>query len=185
MSTWEQKRRHMHHYNHTANIYNTRYAEEQSLKIEAAIDGLNLSEGFVIDLGCGTGLLLKKIQGVAKDIVCLDVSKNMLKQIEMRMKYTFNVHLILADADYSPFKQDCFDICFAITLLQNMPSPHRTLQEIKRITKPDATIIITGLKKHFTQQGFLQLLKSTALDTVQLKTDDKLKCYVGICAKHN
>lgn len=174
----------MCHYNHTAHIYNTRYAEEQTLKIEAAARNLKLrKQGSILDLGCGTGLLLTKIRTMAKNIVCLDVSKGMLREIETGIKHLPSIHLILADADNAPIRDDFFDTVFAITLLQNMPSPHQTLQEMKRITKPDATIIVTGLKKHFTQSYFLRLLEDAALKTKQLKADDKLKCYIALCEK--
>lgn len=185
MAEWKQKRQHMHHYNHTAQIYNTRYTEEQNLKIKAAVENLELNrESFTLDLGCGTGLLLPKIQKTAKNIVGLDISKGMLKEITPCKEHSANIHLILADADHTPLRNNYFDTVFAITLLQNMPTPLKTLQEAKRITKPNGLIVVTGLKKHFTKHSFTKLLKDAKLKTKLPKRDNNLKCHTAICKKY-
>lgn len=184
MAEWKQKRQHMHHYNRTAHSYNTRYTQEQNLKIKAAFENLELKrQSSILDLGCGTGLLLPKIQEMAKNIVGLDVSKGMLKEIDPCIKRSTNVHLILADADRNPFRNNYFETVFAITLLQNMPNPRKTLQEIKRITKTEASIIVSGLKKHYAKHFFVKLLKNENLRIKSLKADDNLKCYIATCEK--
>jgi len=185
MAEWKQKRQHMRHYNYTAYIYNTRYTEEQNLKIKTALENIELEgQSSILDLGCGTGLLFPKIQKTVKTIVGLDISKGMLKEITPYIKRSPNIHLILADADHTPLRDNYFDTVFAITLLQNMPTPVKTLQETKRITKPNATIIITGLKKHFTKHSFTKLLENAKLKTKPTKRNDKLKCHTSTCKKN-
>lgn len=184
MIDWKQKCRHKHYYNRTAHIYNKRYTEEQNCKIETVVENLELGgQSSILDLGCGTGLLFPRIQKPAKEIVGLDISKGMLKQIDHFKKHSANAYFILADADYTPLRDNQFDAVFAITLLQNMPNPRKTLQETKRIAKPNASIIVTGLKKHFTEHYFIKLLKNAKLKTKLLKTNDNLKCYIAICKK--
>ncbi|MFQ6068205.1 MAG: class I SAM-dependent methyltransferase [Candidatus Bathyarchaeia archaeon] len=172
----------MRHYNYTAHMYNLRYREEQNLKIKAAIENLEFnSQVSILDLGCGTGLLLSKIHEMAKMIVAIDMSKCMLKETDPFVKRSRCIHFILADADYIPLRNSYFDMVFAITLLQNMPNPHDTLQEVKRITKNDALIIVTGLKNYFSEHSFVKLLKDADLKLKWLKTDDGLKCYIATC----
>ncbi len=183
MAGWKQKRRHMRHYTRTAHVYNIRYADEQSLKIDVALENLKPRKGAILDLGCGTGLLLPRIQKTAKDIVGVDVSGGMLKEIPPSAKRSENVHLILADADQTPLRHGYFDAVLAITLLQNMSNPRNTLEEMKRVAKPDSSIIVTGLKKQFTQQSFLKLLEDAELKPRLLKTDERVKCHVTICEK--
>ncbi len=174
----------MNHYNRTAHLYNRRYAEEQNLKITVAVELLNSKRhSSILDLGCGTGLLIARIGKTAKDIVGLDISKSMLKEIELSTRHSANVHLVLADADQTPLRFGYFDIVFAITLLQNMPDQYRTLQEMKHVTKINAMIIVTGLKKHFTEHRFTRLLKSMNLRVRLLRRDDVLKCHVAACQK--
>ena len=184
MAQWKQKRTHIRHYDQTAHLYNTRYAEEQNLKVEAVLKSLKPAiQSRYIDLGCGTGLLLPKIMKNAKNIVCLDMSKGMLKEVKPSLRHSVNVHLIQADVDYTPLRSGYFNMAFAITLLQNTPNPKQSLQEMKRVTKPDATMIITGLKKCFTPKSLLAILQNAGFQTYLLNTDGNLKCHIASCSK--
>jgi len=186
MTEWKQKLQHIHHYNRTANLYNLRYTEEQNLKIKAAVENLELEkQRSILDMGCGTGLLLPRIRKMAENVVGLDISKGMLGEVKSSIKRSANVHFVLADADNTPFRNNYFDMAFAITLLQNMPNPHHTLQEAKRITKPNASIIVTALKKRFTEHSFLKLLEEADLEPKLLKTGPKLKCHIATCKRRN
>ena len=182
MLGWKQKRRYMRFYNSTAHIYDIRYAEEQLLKIGVTLESLKLEKGSsILDLGCGTCLLTSKIQSMSGTIVCLDVSKSMLREAKSHSKNLPKAHLVLADADNTPFRKGHFDAVFAITLLQNMPLPYITLEEMKRVSKHGAQIAVTGLKKSFTNSSFLKLLEEANLKVEVLRMDEKLKCYVAKC----
>ena len=184
MTGWEQKRRHMRYYNRIASSYNMRYAEEQDLKIDAALKRLELeSHDSVLDLGCGTGILVSRMHNAVQVAVGLDVSKGMLKEIEGSVKDSSNVHFIIADVDHTPIRSEYFDMVFAITLLQNMPNSYVTLQEAKRVAKRDAPVIVTGLKKCFTKDSFIYLLKGAGFNTRLLEIDENLKCHIAICGK--
>jgi ubiquinone/menaquinone biosynthesis C-methylase UbiE len=171
-------------YDTTATIYDKRYAEEQAAKVEAALKQVKIEEDWLIlDVGCGTGILFDYIADEADGIVGLDFSKKSLLQAKERMrnKRLQDVQLIQADADNMPFHNEVFNAIFAMTVLQNTPSPHETLTEIKRVSENDALFVITGLKKIFTKQGFERMLESSQLNTLVLD-DEKLKCYVAVCA---
>jgi ubiquinone/menaquinone biosynthesis C-methylase UbiE len=184
MAQWKQKRAHMQYYDKTSHLYDTRYAEEQRLKIDAALEILEPAlQSKYVDLGCGTGLLLPKIMKSAKTIVCLDMSKGMLRKVKPSLRRSANVHLIQADVDYTPLRRGYFNVAFAVTLLQNTPNPEQSLQEMKRITRPDAAMIITGLKKCFTPKSLLALLQDAGFQTHLLNTDDGLKCHIASCRK--
>lgn len=183
MSEWNKKRSVMKRYDLTAHIYDTRYAEEQTAKIEAALENLNIEKhSLVLDAGCGTGLLFCYVADKAETTVAVDISRKILLQAKKRAKNFANVHLILADADYMPLKGIVFSHVFGITLIQNMPNPVETLNEIKRVAKEDAAIVVTGLKKTFTRQVFEKLLQDAGLSVVSLKGED-LKCYVAVCRR--
>ncbi|NIR16094.1 MAG: class I SAM-dependent methyltransferase, partial [Desulfobacterales bacterium] len=159
MSEWEKKREIMLHYDQTATGYDTQYSEEQKAKIEAALDLLRLTDNsLVLDMGCGTGLLFPYIAEKIELLVGIDLSLNLLKQAKKRMKNYSNTHIILADADLTPFQNQIFHTAFAITLMQNMPNPPATVKEIERITKPKSTIVLTTLKKKFAPEAILKLI---------------------------
>jgi len=173
----------MRHYDHLAPFYDAQYSEEQKAKIEAALNNTKPNKNqLILDLGCGTGLLFQHIT-LAKIVVGIDISPKILQEAKKRARQIPNTAVIRADADYTPFPNQTFDQVFAITLLQNMPNPLKTIQEIKRITKPQSAIIITGLAKKFTQGSFVNLLNKAELKISTLKTNQQLKEYIALCQK--
>jgi ubiquinone/menaquinone biosynthesis C-methylase UbiE len=184
MQEWKEKRRTMRHYDQQATIYDVQYLGEQNSKIEDALSRTELKPyELVLDLGCGTGFLFQHIDESIRFLVGLDISLNVLQKAKKRTKKLSNIILIRADADNTPFPESTFDRIFAITLLQNMPTPLKTIQEMKRIGKPQATFVMTGLKKKFTQESFVNLLKMAQLKVSTLKTDNRLKGHIAVCTK--
>lgn len=158
--------------------------EEQNRKILAALEALPQPvnrNSVILDAGCGTGILFPQIARQAKLIIGIDASPNLLRQAKTKAKT--NIALIEADADSLPLKANSFSHIFAFTLLQNTINPNRTIEEIKRVTRQNATLIITGLKKHFTQTVFTKLLENARLEILALRTDEKLKDFVAVCRK--
>jgi ubiquinone/menaquinone biosynthesis C-methylase UbiE len=184
MTEWKKKRQTMRHYNQSAAVYDAQYYEEQKAKIKAALAELNLKkQNLILDAGCGTGLLFPHVAEKVKLVVGVDISTRILKEAKKRMKKYSNTAIIIADTDYTPFPNDTFDAIFAITLLQNTPKPHQTLNEMERVTKQNATIVVTGLRKAFSRKEFTQLLREAGLKIKVLRLDENLKEYVAICAK--
>jgi ubiquinone/menaquinone biosynthesis C-methylase UbiE len=184
MSEWKKKREAMLHYDQTAASYDSHYSEEQNAKLKAALEIVPVTDNSsVLDIGCGTGLLFPYVANKAKLLVGIDISPKLLKQAKKRARQHPSTHLILADADKTPFKNQTFQNLFAITLLQNMPDPTATLKEMKRITKPEATIVLTTLKKKFTQKAIIKLLKKTELKTTTVKTTPTTKDHIIMCHK--
>ena len=139
MREWKEKRSNMRHYDRQATIYNVQYVGEQDNKIEDILDNLKLeSTEFVLDVGCGTGFLFRHINKQAEFLVGLDLSQKALQKAKKLTKNMTNVALILADADNTPFPDHTFDKVFAITVLQNMPDPTKTISEMKRVSKSPA-----------------------------------------------
>ena len=186
MGEWKKKREVMLHYDQTAGGYDAQYAEEQNAKMEATVSNIVLKKNnIVLDVGCGTGLLFPYIADKTQFLIAIDISRKLLKQAKKRAKQHPNIALIQADADHTPFKTQTFHTVFAITLLQNMPNPPATLREIERITRSEATIGLTILKKKFTQQAITELLKKAKLKSTILKTPAKTKDHIITCQKAN
>jgi ubiquinone/menaquinone biosynthesis C-methylase UbiE len=155
---------------------------EQNSKIERILNSMKLgSNEIVLDLGCGTGFLFPHIDKQVELLVGIDVSSKALREAKKRTKNMPNIVLIRADADYTPFPDHIFDKVFAITLLQNMPEPKKTITEMKRIGKPQAVFTVTGLKKKFTQESFVNLLKTARFKVSTLETGQQLKGHIAVC----
>lgn len=183
---WKQKRSAIKHYNQTAKTYDQQYMEEQNIKIAIALESLTQpidKTAVILDAGCGTGVLFPHIARKAKQTVGIDISIELLNQAKTKTKAYPNIALINADADFMPFKAETFTRTFAFTLIQNTPNPQSTIEEIKRVTRRDATLVITRLKKHFAQTAFVKLLGNARLEILALKTDEELKDFVAVCQK--
>jgi len=182
MAELRRKRQTMRHYDQSAMVYDVQYFEEQEEKIKIALSKLSLEkENTILDVGCGTGLLFPHLAMRVRLVVGLDISSPILAKAREKSKVYSNTTLVRGDADYMPFQNETFDTAFAITLLQNIPKPLRSLNEMKRVTKQNATISATGLKKAFTQKEFTQLLKEAKLQIKVMKLDQNHKEYVAIC----
>jgi ubiquinone/menaquinone biosynthesis C-methylase UbiE len=172
----------MKRYDRSANVYDAQYSEEQQTKIKTALTGVHFRKtDIIIDIGCGTGQLLPYVSNLSTLVVCIDISRNLIAQAQARAEHYKQVALLRADADYMPFQPHKFDMAFAITLLQNMPNPTQTLKEMKRITKKDAKLVVTGLKKTFNGQQFTQLLRTDGLVISSLKMDKAQREYIAVC----
>jgi ubiquinone/menaquinone biosynthesis C-methylase UbiE len=182
MSGWQKKRRVMRRYDLTAEMYDNRYAEEQTAKIIAALKNLTQHNGFILDAGCGTGLLFNFVADKAKLTVGIDISKKTLMQALRQIEDLKipNIFLVQADLDNMPFETGVFGRIFSMTVLQNSPDRSQTLAEIKRVGKNDATFVITGLKSIFSKVAFRRLLKNAGMRITAFE-DENLKCYVAIC----
>lgn len=164
-------------------LYDLRYGEEQESKFTAALSRVSLSQDdLILDLGCGTGLLLEKISGGVRFAAGLDLSWGLLSWARSKLKEAQNTGLLLSDADYLPFKPATFDKLFAITLLQNLPNPRRALLEVMKVTKTEAIIIVSGLKKKYSKEEFTSLISSVGLKIWEF-VDEGLKDFVAICGK--
>jgi ubiquinone/menaquinone biosynthesis C-methylase UbiE len=182
MSEWKEKRGAMRHYDRQAAIYDVQYVGEQNAKIEDNIKGMKFgSNELVLDLGCGTGFLFQHINKNVGFLVGVDVSQNALREAKKRTENIQNIALVRADADNMPFPDHIFDKTFVITVLQNMPDPTKTITEMKRVSKAEAVFAVTGLKKKFTQESFVDLLERAHLKVVTLNTSQMLKGHVATC----
>ncbi|HIE18535.1 TPA: class I SAM-dependent methyltransferase, partial [Candidatus Bathyarchaeota archaeon] len=126
-SWWSEKRKILHHYDRLARIYDSLYGEEQRSKIESILKILKIGcEDLVLDLGCGTGLLIEYVAMKVNHFVGVDLSGESLKiavERSRRLGVKQKVSLLQADVDNLPFRDDVFDKFFALTLLQSLPEP--------------------------------------------------------------
>jgi ubiquinone/menaquinone biosynthesis C-methylase UbiE len=172
----------MRHYDRQARIYDAQYLGEQNAKIENILNNIEFgSNEIVLDLGCGTGFLFQHVAKRVGLLVGIELSSEAIREAKKRTENMPNIVLVRADADYTPFPDRIFGKVFAVTLLQNMPEPTKTISEMKRVGKPQAVFAVTGLKKKFTTESFVDLLERARLKVVTLITNQRLKGHVMVC----
>ncbi len=185
MREWKEKLGAMRHYDRQSTIYDAQYEVEQNTKIEYTFKNMKFdSNEIVLDLGCGTGLLFKYINKKVGLLVGIDIALNALEEAKKWIKNTTNIAIIRADADNTPFPDHIFNKVIAITVLQNMPDPTKTMIEMKRIGKTEAIFAVTGLKKKFKKESFIKLLELVHLKILTLNTNNKLNDIMAICSNN-
>jgi ubiquinone/menaquinone biosynthesis C-methylase UbiE len=182
VTTWKDKRKIMERYDVTASSYDKQYSDEQKRKYKKALENVNVSGGVVLDVGCGSGLFFSHIAAQAEVVVGIDVSRKLLLKAKEQANSFGNVFVLQADADHLPFKDRFFDAAFAFTVLQNMPKPPKTLSELKRVAKFGGRVVVTGLKKAFPLNLFMDVLENSGLKMAAFVDDEAVNCYVAVLA---
>ncbi len=147
------------YYDETSRRYERRYAEIQNKKYRILLAHSPRGRK-VLDLGCGTGMLLRRIKGDHELVVGIDISLGMLRKARKEVP---DVPLILADADHLPFGDECFDAVFSVTVLQNLPDPLSALREVVRVTKPGGRVLVSTLKRKHSKERVREWVKELGL----------------------
>jgi malonyl-CoA O-methyltransferase len=100
----------------------------------------------IVDLGSGTGTLSGEISFLfpRSTILCVDIAFRMLQHAKNN-NFRDNIKWITADADQLPFPDESCDLIFSNLMLQWSSCFRETLQEIKRVLKPNGLFIFSSL----------------------------------------
>ena len=177
------KRSLMESYNLSASVYDKLYGEEQTAK---HIEGLKMippvNGSVILDAGCGSGLLLEKLNGLIDLAVGVDFSERMIKIARSKIK-SENIEFVIGDVESMPFRNDSFDTIFMFTVLNNTPKPLRALNEAWRILKEKGCLVVSFLKKTFTEEDAQILLNESMFEIVNHSSDEKINDHIYICLK--
>jgi SAM-dependent methyltransferase len=91
----------------------------------------------LLEVGCGTGLLLRRFAAIARRAVGVDLSPGMLAHASAR---GLQVHEGSATA--LPFDDASFDVVVSFKTLPHVPDLRAALAEMARVARPEATLIV-------------------------------------------
>ncbi|MDR0493474.1 MAG: class I SAM-dependent methyltransferase [Nitrososphaerota archaeon] len=180
LTAWKTKRSMMKRYDITAEIYDERYFEEQNRKYKKALENVGVKGLSILDVGCGSGLFFSHVAEQAMLVVGVDVSHGLLLKAKERPERNGNVFLVQADADHLPFRDNFFGATFAFTMLQNVPNPSETITELKRVVEVNGKVVVTGLKKAFALNKFMDILEDSKMTLTAFVDEKTLNCYVAV-----
>jgi ubiquinone/menaquinone biosynthesis C-methylase UbiE len=106
----------------------------------------------VLDVGCGTGLLLRHMK---EDAIGLDINPWNVK----KAKEHTGRQVIRADAEYLPVRPAAFDLVVCTETLEHLPDPLGALREVRRALKQNGKVI--GSVPHPHLGWRLRFLSST------------------------
>jgi ubiquinone/menaquinone biosynthesis C-methylase UbiE len=93
--------------------------------------------GDLLEVGCGTGLLLRRFAAMAGRAVGVDLSPGMLAHARAR---GLDVHEGAAAA--LPFADATFDVVVSFKTLPHVPDLRAALAEMARVARPDGTLVV-------------------------------------------
>ena len=91
----------------------------------------------VLEVGCGTGLILARTAAVAKSHVGIDISEGMLAHAEAR-----GLDVQVASATALPFDDASFDLTYSFKVLSHVRELETALAEMARVTRPGGRVFI-------------------------------------------
>lgn len=106
-------------------------------RIEASIVVEHARGMRVLEVGCGTGLVLEKIAPVAASAVGVDLSAGMIARARGR-----GLEVVRGSATALPFASSSFDVVCSFKVLAHVPDIERALVEIARVTRPGGVMLL-------------------------------------------
>lgn len=121
--------------------------------------------GDVLEVGCGTGLVLERLARFARSAQGVDLSPGMLEHARAR-----GLDVREGSATDLPFEDASFDVCCSFKVLAHVPEIERALTEMARVTRPGGHVIaefynplsLRGLAKRLTPAGRVATSKTEA-----------------------
>jgi len=108
---------------------------------------------FVLDAGCGTGLVLSRVAGDVRGVVGVDLSMGMLRKASER-----GGQLAQGSLTRLPFADGSFDAAYSFKVLAHIPDIVGAVAELGRVVRPGGHLILEFYNP-LSVRGLLWLLK--------------------------
>jgi ubiquinone/menaquinone biosynthesis C-methylase UbiE len=136
------------HYDEVADVYDDRYDGRRGKCYHRHISDHVMRElpkgGFLLDLGCGTGLFVQRYVEEGGRAVGLDISPGMVRHGRQRCPES---GFFVGTADVLPFKDATFDALASLLAFSYVPNPEAMLRECFRVLKPGGRIAVCTLSR--------------------------------------
>ncbi|MEH7439926.1 class I SAM-dependent methyltransferase [Neobacillus drentensis] len=118
---------------------------------------ISKAEGNVLEIGAGTGINFPLYKGVEK-VTAIEPSPHMIECSLLKTKQAVvPIEIVQASAEELPFADNTFDTVVATLVFCTIPNPEKALLELKRVCKPEGSILLfehVKMKNRFL--GYLQ-----------------------------
>lgn len=132
-------------YNKYASLYDKKndfldsFEQGMLIKIMGDLQGKK-----VLDIGCGTGRLIKKMVEKGGIVTGADISPEMLKIAKKKFD---ELEFVEADIENLPFKNESFDVVVAAFVIVHLKDLKRAFDEVYRVLKPGGSFIVTNVNQ--------------------------------------
>ncbi len=97
----------------------------------------------VLEIGCGTGLVLERIRRFAKSAKGVDLSPGMLEKARER-----GLDVEIGNATRLPFEDESFDVTCSFKVLAHIPDVAQAVSEMARVTRPGGVLLAEFYNPH-------------------------------------
>jgi ubiquinone/menaquinone biosynthesis C-methylase UbiE len=97
----------------------------------------------VLEVGCGTGLLLERVAPVARSARGIDLSPGMLQQARER-----GLDVVEGCATDLPFEDETFDVVYSFKVLAHVEDIRSAVRECCRVTRPGGALFLEFYNPH-------------------------------------
>ena len=144
------------------------YENERHLPYHRMLDDLEveLVERYgtnkdVVEVGCGTGLILHRAERFAKSALGIDLSGGMLAKAAAR-----GLHVAQASATSLPIATASVDVAYSFKVLAHIPDIAGTMREMARIVRPGGWV----LAEFYNARSIRRLVKALKPPTAVSET---------------
>lgn len=133
---------------HSLNLNKLPRRDLKSVKIYKSWAGAN---NYILDLGCGTGVLSKLFMANSNKVVGLDISSQAVEEAKK-----CGVNAIVHDVETSlPFEDNTFDRVMCNSVIEHLLEPEKTVKEIYRVLKSQGSVLFATPNSTFWRQRFM------------------------------
>lgn len=132
----------------------------------------------IMDLGSGDGYLSRALAGYVGKVVAVDISSEMLKELDRKAKQSGieNIEILESDGQDVPLPDSNVDVACANMFLHHIEEPENAIKEMYRVLKPGGIVIVADLYEHTNED-----LKEKMHDIwTGFKPEDLKKWFKGV-----
>ena len=100
-----------------------------------------MARGRVLEIGVGTGQLALPLRAAGIDVVGIDISREMVRRLQVKARGSATVPVALADATRLPFDDATFGAVYFRWVLHLIPAWRRTMEEAVRVLEPGGVVV--------------------------------------------
>lgn len=119
-------------------LFQDRYWKKELIKMLGKVHGK-----YILDLGCGTGVLEERIHSFGCDVVGVDISENMIRICKEK---GLNVSLVVGDAESLPFRDGVFNSIISCYIAKYCDIDKLRI-ELSRLLKKGGKLVIYDFQR--------------------------------------
>ena len=109
--------------------------KESALWLDNALIAHGIASGRFLDVGCANGSLIHSMRGLGWDVKGVDLNAD---AVEIAVKNGLDARV--ATLETANFPASSFDVVYLGDVIEHVPSPRRTCEEIHRILRPGGLV---------------------------------------------